>query len=130
MVALTAAGFGAVCVFFLPFPSEALMRDIANIGIVLVLAFIVEAAWLTPHVVDGNESSKYELGMLLGIGIAGLVGVIVAVLVGAHLAAGHGNLLDDFGLGWSVISLLALGAMVILQPYLVHVWEGPRTGKS
>lgn len=127
VAALTAAGLGLVSALLLPHPSAALMRDIANIGIVLVLAFAVEAAWLAPHVADGSsKDDKEEMGRLLGLGLAGLLGVVVAVLVSAHRAAGHGNLLDDFGLGWAVASLTALGLMVVLHPWLVHVWEDKR----
>ncbi len=124
-VILAAVGFGLASWILFPFPSPALTRDLANIGIVLVLAYVVEAAWLTPHVVDDDDEDG-DLGILLGIGITGMLGVIVAVLLSAHLAAGHGNRLDDFGFGWAVVSVLALAAMVILQPQLVHVWEGHR----
>lgn len=102
-------------------PSPTTLRDIANLGIVIVLGYVVEAAWLATRVVE-DDDDKDELGLLLGMGIGGLVGVIIAVLLAAHREAGHGNWLDALGLGWSIASLLALGAMVILQPMLTHIW--------
>lgn len=128
-VAFSTAMFGVVFWFWLPLPTPALMHDIANIGIVLVLAYVVEAAWLTPHVVE-SEDDEGELGLLLGMGIAGMLGVVIAVLLAAHRAAGHGNRLDDFGLGWCIASLLALATMVVLQPLLVHIWEGRQNTES
>jgi cytochrome bd-type quinol oxidase subunit 2 len=103
-------------------PSPDTMRDIANIGIVLVLAYVVEASWLIPLMKREKTEKEEDLGLLLGIGIAGLVGVVVAILLAAHREAGHGNLLDNFGLVWATYSLFALGTFVALQPYLAHSW--------
>lgn len=121
ILAIPAVVLGVVWGFFLPLPSPTTLRDIANLGIVIVLGYVVEAAWLATRVVE-DDDDKDELGLLLGMGIGGLVGVIIAVLLAAHREAGHGNWLDALGLGWSIASLLALGAMVILQPMLTHIW--------
>jgi hypothetical protein len=128
-VAVGAITFGFMALVAFPLPSSALMRDIANVGIVLVLAYVVEAAWLTQRMIT-SEDDKGDLGMLLGIGIAGLIGVVVAILLSAHRAAGHGNLLDAFGLGWAVASLAAVGGLVAIQPWLAYAWEVRRKSGS
>jgi predicted phage tail protein len=68
--------------------------------------------------VDYNE----RLGLLVGLAAAGLAGVVVALLISAHLMAGHSNLLDAAGLSWTVVSLGLLGGVVVIQPLLVHEW--------
>lgn len=106
----------------IPMPPPILLGDLADIGIVLVLAYVLEAVWLAPRMV---EESDYEnrLGGLTGVGIAGMVGVLVALLLSAHRVAGHSNLLDEIGLAWVMSSLLILAGMVVVQPLLVHEWR-------
>jgi hypothetical protein len=113
-----------------PSASPALFENIANIGVVLVLAYVVEAVWLVPRIANASDY-KDLLGLLTGMGFAGLIGVLVALLVGAHRAAGHANLLDDLGLAWSAASLAILGGMVVLHPLLADIWESPgRHGRA
>jgi hypothetical protein len=118
-----AALFAVPLVIVIPHPTPALLRDIANIGVVLVLGYVVEAVWLVPRMARQAEDYEELLGVLTGMALAGLVGILVAVLVSAHLAAGHANLLDDLGLAWSAASLIVLGGMVGLQPLLVDIWD-------
>lgn len=119
------------CVFFLPFayvlpaPSSELMNGVANLGTGLLLAFVVEAAWATSQM---READDYEerLGAFVGLALAGLIGVVVALLISAHRAAGHANLLDAAGLAWIAVSVGILGGVVVVQPILVHEWT-PKT---
>jgi hypothetical protein len=109
-----------------PPPSPDLMRDIGSVGIVLVLAFVVEATWLVPRLLTGNaDQDRESLGVLTSMAAMGLVGVVVALLLAAHLEAGHGNLLDYFGLAWTIQSLAVLGSMIVMQPWLSYESHSP-----
>ncbi len=105
------------------------MRSMAEIGVTLLLAYVVEAAWMATRLSrETEEEREHWLGSTAGFGLAGLIGVIIALLVAEHRAAGHGNALDAFGLWWSVFSLGLLGVAVALHPVIVARWR--HTGDS
>jgi hypothetical protein len=66
-----------------------------------------------------------EVGATAGFGIGGLMGIVAALLVAEHRAAGHHNFLDTFGLWWSAIALVSLGGYVAMHPVIVDRW-GPK----
>ncbi len=105
-----------------PAPSQELLEGIATIGVGLFIAFVVEMAWLATRVKNEKDHER-RLGAFVGMGFAGLVGIVVALLLSAHRAAGHSNLLDDVGFSWVVVSLAVLGSVVAMQPLLVHEWS-------
>jgi hypothetical protein len=110
------------CAFFLgavPAPSAELLRSLSTIGAILVPAYVVEAAWLVPRMGQGIEFEEW-LGFVVGAGIAGLLGIAIALLLTEHRAAGHANSLDDLGLAWVVVSEAILAGVLILQPLLAH----------
>ncbi len=113
----------------LGYPAPDLMYTIAQVGVTILFGFIVEAVWLV-SVVDHDDDHENWLGTTCGFGIAGLVGVAFALAVGGHRAAGHGNLLDDLGLWWSVTSLSMLGGLVIVRPLLADRHRSKNEGKS
>lgn len=106
----------------LPGPSPDLLNGFASLGTGLLLAYVIEAAWITPRM---RAAKDYEerLGVLVGVAVSGLIGVVLALLLAAHRTAGHSNWLDDFGLAWAVLSLAVLGSLVVLHPLLVHEWQ-------
>lgn len=106
-----------------PDPSTDLLDGIANLGTGLLLAYVVEISWLTARM-RWEPDYERRLGAFVGIGTGGLVGVAMALLLAAHRAAGHSNLLDSVGLSWVVASLAILGGVVVVQPPLVHEWSG------
>jgi hypothetical protein len=105
----------------LAYPSPELMRSIAEIGVALLLGYIVEAVWMVNRA-ERKDFHENWLGFVSGIGLAGLTGIAMALLVAAHREAGHGNLLDDLGLWWVVASMGLLGILVTLQPLVVDRW--------
>lgn len=120
-VAVASIGVG-LALATLPPPSPGLLENIALIGATLVLAYVVEAVWLVPRVeVDGDREEW--LGFLVGTGIAGLLGVVFALLASEHRAAGHDNWLDAFGLAWAAVSLLILGGLLVIQPLLADRFD-------
>jgi hypothetical protein len=114
---------GTLAAHAVPDPSNDLLDGIASLGTGLLLAYVVEISWLTARM---RREPDYErrLGAFVGIGAGGLVGVVIALLLAAHRAAGHSNLLDSIGLSWVAVSLAFLGGFVIIQPLLVHEWSG------
>lgn len=107
-----------------PQPSPAVFEEIVQVGIVLLLGYVVELVWFVQRIAQAPDYEN-RLGGLTGIGIAGLIGVVLAILLGAHLAAGHNNVLDDIGLAWIVPSLAFMAGVVVIQPLLVHEWDEP-----
>lgn len=113
----------------IPLPSAETLESGTEIGIVLVLAYVVEVVWLVPRI---RSEPDYEdrLGSLTGVGVGGMVGVLLCVLVAAHRTAGHANLLDIVGTAWVAAAFVLLAGFLVAQPLLVHDWEDPNAGKG
>lgn len=118
-IALMAIPFAIGVPFDSPDPD--LMYAIAQIGIAIVFAYIVEAVWMVERVNRADADHRDWLGTTCGFGVAGLTGVGIALFVGGHRDAGHANLLDALGLWWSVASLIVLGAIVVIHPILADI---------
>jgi len=105
----------------LGYPSPQLCYSIAGTGVAILLGYVVESVWMVGR---AKRRSWHEnwLGSVCGLGLAGLLGVALAVVVAAHREGGHGNLLDDLGLWWSAVSLVFLGVLVTLHPFVVDRW--------
>lgn len=97
------------------------MYAIAQVGIAVVFAYLVEAVWMVERVNRDDQDHRDWLGTTTGLAIAGLLGVVAALAVGGHRAAGHANFLDLIGLWWAAMSLVVLSAVVIIQPLLADV---------
>jgi len=115
-VAVATVGIG-LALNTVPAASPALLENLAQIGAVLLIAYTVEAVWLAQRAELDDEYEEW-LGFLVGTGLAALLAIAFALLLSEHRAAGHDNLLDDFGLAWSVVSLVILGGVLVLQPLL------------
>jgi hypothetical protein len=120
-VALLTASGAWIC-SRVPAPSSELLEGIVTIGIGLFVAYVLEMAWLVTRL---RSATDYEtrLGAFVGLGFAGLLGIVMALFLAAHRVAGHANLLDDIGFSWAIASLALLGVIVTLQPLLVHEWD-------
>jgi hypothetical protein len=121
--ALGAVALASLGLYFffsaVPAASPELLHTLALIGASLLIAYVVEAVWLVSRV-EVDEEYEEWLGFVTGAGIAGLVGVVFALLLAEHRAVGHSNLIDQLGTAWAAISLLILGAVLVLQPLLAH----------
>lgn len=115
---------GAFFLGALPAASPDLTQSLATIGAILVPAYVVEVVWLVPRMGKGEEYEEW-LGFVVGAGIAGLLGVAVALLLTQHRLAGHANSLDDLGLAWTIVSEAILAGALVLQPLLAHRFGGP-----
>jgi hypothetical protein len=101
-----------------PQPSAELLRGIASLGGALVLAYVVQAAWLVREMAPHDDHGLW-VGIVTGIGIAGFCGVVLALVLAEHRAAGHSNALDAIGVGWVYASQGALAGVVLFQPLYV-----------
>jgi hypothetical protein len=108
-----------------PPASPDLLLACAGIGASLLIAYVVEAVWLVSRV-EADEEYEEWLGFTVGAGIAGLMGIIFALLLSQHRAAGHANFLDELGAAWVAVSMTILGGVLVLQPVLVHRLSEPR----
>jgi hypothetical protein len=127
LIGLSGCAFMVLRPLEVPNPSAELLKGVATLGTGLLLAYVVEISWLTGRI---RHASEYErrLGFFVGLGAGGLVGIVVALLLAAHIAAGHSNLLDSIGLSWVVASTATLGGLVIVHPLLVHEWSDEQPG--
>jgi hypothetical protein len=107
-----------------PAASAELLRTISLIGAALLIAYVVEAVWLVSRVEVDDEYEEW-LGFVTGAGIAGLLGVVFALLLAEHRTVGHSNFIDEIGTAWSAVSLLILGFVLVLQPLLAHRLSEP-----
>lgn len=107
-----------------PAASPELLRTIALIGAGLLIAYVVEAVWLVSRVELDDEFEEW-LGFVTGAGIAGLLGVVFALLLAEHRVVGHSNFIDKIGTAWAAASLLILGCVLVLQPLLAHRLSAP-----
>jgi len=133
LVTLGAVSLIAVCGAFgfrSAYPDSGLMYTIAQVGIAIVFAYIVEAVWMVERVSRSDDDHRDWLGMMTGLAVAGLVGVAAALAVGGHRAAGHANFMDLLGLWWAIMSLIALGAVVVIQPLLADIFREKAEAKS
>lgn len=107
-----------------------LMYAIAQVGIAIVFAFIVEAVWLIERADRDDDDHRDWLGVTCGMGVAGLIGVVTALAVGGHGAAGHTNFLDSWGFWWSALSLSMLGGAVVVRPLLADLDRASQGGED
>jgi len=120
LIAVSAGSLGAYFFFgAIPPASPELLRSAATIGATFLLAYVVEAVWLVQRVERDDEFEEW-LGFTTGAGIAGLLGVIFALLLAEHRTVGHANFIDKIGVAWVAISLLVLGGVLVAQPLLAH----------
>lgn len=98
------------------------MRSAAEIAATLFVAWIVQAVWMTARLERTGDDRENWLGGATGLGVAGFMGIVISLLVAAHLEAGHRGFFDRFGLWWAAIALGALGLMVALHPVIVERW--------
>jgi hypothetical protein len=119
IISVLAASIGVgLALSTVPPATPGLLQFIALIGASLILAYVVEALWLTSRVSPDDANSREWLGFLVGSGATGFLGVVFALLLAQHRSFGYDNFLDDFGLAWSAVSLLILGGTLVLQPLL------------
>jgi hypothetical protein len=120
IVVLTSAGAYAAQSF--AYPSPEFCYSLAGIGVAILLGYVVESVWMVSRAKRKRWHENW-LGNVCGIGLAGFFGVAAALLAAAHREGGHGNLLDDLCIWWSVSSLGLLGMLVVLHPFIVDRWE-------
>lgn len=96
---------------------------LAEIGSTILLAYVIEATWMATRLNRESEEERENwLGTTVGFGLGGLTGIVIALLVAEHRAAGHANYLDHLGLWWSTLAIGTLGVTVVLQPIIVARW--------
>jgi hypothetical protein len=106
-------------------PSEALFRDLRDVGIGVFLAFVVATAGARLR--DGELLSRHLnwLGYSCGFATAGFLSIAASVGLAAYREAGHAGALDLIGLSWIGAALLMLGLCVAALPYAVFNWDRP-----
>lgn len=100
---------------------ETLLRDLAQIGVGLLIAYSVAIAAVERDVSAIEGDHRLWVGFVTSIGCCGLVGVGIAVAV-ASLGSG-GWLVDEVIWWWSVGAIGMLGLLVAFLPFLSYEWR-------
>jgi len=120
--------FWAAILAGIPSPSADLLRDLADFGGALFIAYSVafSAAAISDHW-DRAERQSW-IGFGVGIGTGGLVAIGSAIATAAHVEAGHSSALDLAGLAAAIAGTLML-ALVVLT-FAVRTLDGKgRSGR-
>lgn len=111
-------------------PSAGLLRQLAEVGVGLFVAFTVVIG-----TVELREGTRYEhlswLGFGCGVGFSGLTGIGVCLALSAYREAGHAGWLDVCGLAWATASMLVLGVVISAGPLMTYRSRGlPSSGEA
>jgi len=102
--------------------SHGLMRDMAQAGVGLLIAYSVAVAAAEPMLgrKSSRESHESWLGVMTGIGLSGLLGIAVALLSGNE---GNGETVSAFQASWVFCSIGAMGLLVAVLPIASYSWR-------
>jgi hypothetical protein len=109
--------------YSIPDPSAALFRDLAQIGVGLLVAFSIAVAGAGFRADDDPNARLNWLSVGSGFGLTGLLGVGISVALAAYREADHRGALDQIGLGFVSAALMMLGLIVALLPYAAFYWK-------
>lgn len=104
-------------------PTGDLLTATAQIGATLLVAYAIESSWLVRNSRVRNAPRENWLGFAVGIGLAGLTSVFVALGLAARIETGNWSWADDLALGFAVSGVLMVGALVAVFPCLIYEWS-------
>ncbi|HEV7771468.1 MAG TPA: hypothetical protein VGO66_12535 [Solirubrobacterales bacterium] len=104
-------------------PSPQLLRDLAQLGAALFIAYSVATAGASFSEGRIPEEHLNWLGSICGVGASGLVGIGAGIALAAHREAGNASALDVIGLCWVIASIALMGLFVAALPYAVYSWR-------
>jgi len=121
MTLILAAIFGLIVGANSIQPTRDVLQSLAQIGATLLVAYAVETSWA---VKSGGPlgADQQWMGVVMGIGAAGLGGIALALALSERLAAGHWIWIDQLLFGWVAGSLTILGCLVVSLPDLTDSW--------
>ena len=105
--------------------SVSVCRDLAQVSIGLVLAFVVATAAVQVRTGEALEDHLKWLGFVSGVGLAGIASIGAGVVLAAYREAGHAGAPAAFGLSWMIASLTIIGGAIALLPYASFQWRRP-----
>lgn len=102
------------------------LRTLAEIGATLLVAYgIVASNVVSAAQAEVQEKRKERVGAFIGIGCAGLIGIISALVLSQRAWVANPSWLEEFGFGWTVGSLAMFFVMVAFQADVVDSWLKP-----
>jgi hypothetical protein len=99
-------------------PSADLLRNIAQIGATLLVAYGVEISWFLKESRRRGADRENWVGVSCGLGTCGLLGIGLALGLTAH--DGSFTLIQEFVFTWSIMSMAMLGSFVAMGPFVIH----------
>jgi hypothetical protein len=105
-------------------PSAALCGRLAEIGSALLIAYAIVTAGIVAAAKHGPWALREaRVGRYVGLGGAGLVGIVLALLLSEHDPSGPWQWFDQLAFAAVCTSFFAFGLVVVFQPRVVHEWE-------
>lgn len=106
-------------------PSAEVFRDLQDVSVGIVLAFVIATAGVRIRVGDELRAHVNWLGITSGLGLAGFVAIGLTVALASYREAGNTGLVDVIGLCWIASALLVIGCLVAILPYALYQWNRP-----
>jgi hypothetical protein len=103
-------------------PSPELLRNLAQIGATLLVAYGVEVGWAARSTRSRGARKQFWVGFVVGIGSAGLLGIVGSLVISERVAD-HWAQIDKLAFSWVVSSLGLLGILVVSLPSIVYAWS-------
>lgn len=106
-------------------PSAGTLESSAQIGATLLVAYALEVSWMVQTVASRKEPRRereFRVAANTAVGASAGIGVLLALVLAERVQAHDWGWLDYLGLGWAVASLVILGTVVVMQPWLTHEW--------
>jgi hypothetical protein len=123
VVFLASLGFAVFVAALSVRPDADTLRSAAEICATLLIAYAIEVSWLIRASRRRDiEERESRLGAFTAVGAAAALAVLLSLVLSDRVEAGHWILVDDFGLGWVIASLILLGTIVVMQPWVTHEW--------
>lgn len=104
-------------------PSGQLLRDLAELGGALFIAFSIAFAGAATLEKSSADWQLDWVGTACGFGISGLIAIGAALGIAAYREAGHSGALDIIGLCWIVSAIGLMGFLVAILPFAAYSWQ-------
>lgn len=104
-------------------PTPDMLQAAGQIGATLLVAYAIEISWLMRASRRRSlEEREVRLGAFTAIGAAAALGIAFSLVLTGRAEAGNWTAVDGLGAGWVAASLIWLGVLVVMQPWVTHEW--------
>lgn len=99
-------------------PSEDTLRDLAQIGATLSIAYAVECSWLVKSSRSRSAEREKWIGVVIGVGASAMLAIGLSLILSEH--TDEWGWLCELGFAWVFGALLMLACLVVALPNLMY----------